>query len=139
MVNNITCILVFCMLRVRFKTLDRFEKCKYAIRVREYIHFKNIDYRVDPDCVFTTEVLGFLKFRTIDFVEGSRDPIDYYKVRVDRDKDKSYETIGDVVRSWEITIAKKLLTYMMYASMVAAGCAAVTMIIVLAFSGVLGG
>ena len=98
--------------------------------------YNNVDYIIDPEVVYVAEVLFYIKCNTVDCVEGYKYPVDYYAKRLNRDKDKAYETIGDLVRSCDIMLSRKMIKMIFYFVLGILGVSIVSMIAILYSVGV---
>jgi len=105
------------MFRCRIKLNDRGEKVKYIYGAgHKEFKFKDEMYDIDADCVYHGSFIPLLwpSIRSIDYMQGRRDPLYFWKGAED-DRERPMKTIDDCIRSLNLFSNIKKLDYLLYA------------------------
>lgn len=103
------------MLVVRIILKTRAEHVKLCFTEPTSVAYKGTTYRIDPNCVFTSVRYGFMKMRTIDFIQGNPFPINYFGMANMAVFEKQSDTLNALVRSWFSNKILKFADYILIA------------------------
>jgi len=126
------------MLLARIKRKDRAESKKLFLFPKKDFSFGDVRYRIDPDCVYISQIWGFVNVRTIDFVQDIADPVNYYGLLSGYSIKKSKDTINAMVKAWFTNRILKLVDYILIGLAMAVGGSVVACIMLFMIGSKLG-